>query len=54
MADGVRPVDMVPIATPTNRTGIRSLATQQLAEVLGGIAKQLVWEYVLGDIRGEV
>jgi|688.fasta_scaffold237744_2 hypothetical protein len=54
MAGSVRPVDMAPLATPTNRTEWRSLATQHLAEEHGGIAKQLAWEYMMGDIRGEV
>ena len=54
MDGSVRPVDMAPLATPTNRTEWRFLASQHLAEEHGGIAKQLAWEYMMGNVRVEV
>ena len=54
MSDGVRPVDMVPLRDAHNRTGMRFLATQHLAVEHGGIEKQLMWEYLVGDDKGEV
>ena len=54
MSDGVRPVDVVPLRDAHNRTGMHFLATQHLAVEHGGIEKQLVWEYLVGDDKGEV